>query len=62
MTPLEKLVSLPNITQHLREDVSCQSLQAEATSQTDSQAATAMNAAQRELFDFINQSIKRRAA
>lgn len=62
MTPLEKLVSLPNITQHLREDVSCQSLQAEATRQTDSQAATAMNAAQRELFDFINRSTKRRAA
>lgn len=62
MTPLEKLLSLPKRTQHLRKGVSSRSLQKQANSQTDSQAAAAMNAAQQELFDFITRSTKRRAA
>lgn len=61
-TPLEKLASLPKVEQHLRPGVYLAELQAQALSQTDSQAAAAMNAAQRELFDFITQSTKMKAA
>jgi transposase InsO family protein len=62
MTPLEKLIGLPNVSQHLRKGVSCRALANQAASQTDSQAAAAMNAAQHDLFDFIIRSTKRRAA
>lgn len=62
LTPLEKLISLPDVSKHLRDGVSCQALAAQAASQTDSQAAAAMNAAQRDLFDFIIRSTKRRTA
>jgi transposase InsO family protein len=62
MTPLEKLLSLPKVTQHLRKGVSLRSLKAQANSKTDSQAAAVMNTAQQALFDSINRSTKRRAA
>lgn len=62
MTPWEKLASLPNVEHYLRDGVSCAALQAQARSQTDSEAASAMNAAQRDLFDFIDRSTRHKAA
>lgn len=62
MTPWEKLSRLPNFKDCLRDGVSCEALQAQALSQTDSEAASAMNVAQRELFNLITRSIKRKAA
>ncbi len=50
MTPLEKLISLPNATDFLKPGVTLDALQDEASAMSDNQAAARLNQARNELF------------
>ena len=54
MTPLDKLTSLPAVTQYLRAGVTLDALHALAREQSDVQAATALNVARLALFKRIS--------
>ena len=56
MTPLEKLASLPDAQQYLREGVTIQGLQAQARASCDVQAGQALNAARAKLFERVHAS------
>jgi len=53
MTPLERLASLANPEQHLKPDVTLSRLEELAKEITDNEAASRLNAARTELFQFI---------
>ena len=53
MTPYEKLKSLPNVEQYLKEDVSLADLDVQATARTDLDAARDMQKARSKLFETI---------
>lgn len=57
-TPLEKLTSLEAVSSFLRQDITLDSLQAQAMARTDMQAATDMNIARLKLFDLFNRRPK----
>ena len=52
-TPWEILRQLPNLAQHLKPDVTIQDLERQARTQTDLQAAQAMQTAKEQLFAKI---------
>ena len=54
MTPLDNLTSLPAVTKYLRADVTLHALHALARTQSDVQAATALNVARLALFKRIS--------
>jgi len=56
MTPLEKLLAVPQAASFLRQGVSLQSLQDQASAKTDLQAATELNRARTKLFATIRQA------
>ena len=56
MTPLEKLLSLPQAASFLRPGLSLQDLQEQANAKTDLQAATEFNRARQKLFAAIRQA------
>ncbi len=56
MTPLEKLLSLPNPTSFLRPRVSLSRLQAQALDKTDLRAAIELNQARQKLFTAIRRA------
>lgn len=61
MTPLDKLTSLPNAQQFLREGVTLQDLQQQARALTDVQAARRLRAAREALMDSVAQETRRYA-
>lgn len=57
-TPLDKLVSLQGVTTFLRAGITVEQLQAKAKSQSDLDAANAMNVARLKLFNLFNRRPK----
>ena len=57
-TPLEKLASLDGVDKLLRKGISIKRLQEQANSQSDLDAANAMNVARLKLFDLFNRRSK----
>ena len=53
MTPFDKLVSLPDIDQHLKPGISLALLHTQARAQSDSEAARSLNHAKTALFEHI---------
>ncbi len=60
-TPLEKLASLPDIDNRLRDSISIATLLAQAKQKTDLQAAENLNAARMQLFATISKRSRRAA-
>jgi hypothetical protein len=58
--PYEKFKSLPNVSQHLKPDITIVLLDAEAIKMSDNDAALTLNNA-KELFPAIVVTIKKRA-
>jgi len=58
MTPLEKLASLPNAQDYLREGITLQDLQAQALSITDVQAARTVRQAREQLLDNVATEVR----
>jgi hypothetical protein len=57
MTPLQKLLSLPDIEQCLKPDISIEWLKKEAEKKTPNQAAADMQEAKRTLFKMIGDDL-----
>ncbi len=55
-TPYERLKSLPDAEQYLRQGVSFEQLDVQAYAMSDNEAAKKMNEARKELFELINQA------
>jgi hypothetical protein len=61
MTPYEKLKSLPDAEQYLKDGVTLEQLDAQATKMSDNAAAMALNNARKKLFKDIAAAMKKRA-
>ena len=59
MTPYEKLKSLPEAATHLKLGVTFEQLDANASKMSDNEAAAALNKARQQLFQFINNTLKK---
>lgn len=61
MTPYEKLKSIPEASQYLKDGVTLEQLNARAAEMSDNDAALALNNARKKLFKDISAAIKKRA-
>ncbi len=61
MTPPEKLKSIPEASQYLKDGVALEQLNARAAEMSDNDAALALNNARKKLFKDISAAIKKRA-
>ena len=59
MTPYEKLKSLPEAAKHLKPGVTFEQLDANALKMSDNEAAAALNKARQQLFQSINNALKK---
>lgn len=61
MTPYEKLKSIPEASQYLKESVTLEQLDAQAAKMSDNDAASALNNARKKLFKDIVAAMRKRA-
>lgn len=61
MTPYEKLKSIPEASEYLKEGVTLKQLDAQAAKMSDNDAALALNNARKKLFRDIAAAMKKRA-
>lgn len=61
MTPYEKLKSIPEASEYLKEDVAFKQLDAQAAKMSDNDAALALNNARKKLFKDISAAMKKQA-
>ena len=61
MTPYEKFKSIPEASQHLKDGVTLEQLDAQAAKMSDNDAALALNNARKKLFRDIAAAMKKRA-
>lgn len=61
MTPYEKLKSIPEASQYLKDGVTLVQLDAQAAEMSDNDAALALNNARKKLFKDISAAMKKQA-
>jgi len=61
MTPYEKLKSIPEASQYLKDSVTLEQLDAQAAKMSDNDAALALNNARKKLFRDISAAMKKQA-